>query len=108
MIRTAPLWTIVLAALAPAALASPAQAEMAADEAETRIAEGFAALGMGAERSACFGRVVAANTDGPDRAEAVRAVEEAEASDEVREGVKEGGIDVVQAFLAAETECGGD
>jgi hypothetical protein len=101
-----PLALAGVLAAAPAVAAAPAS--LGVKTTERRIAEGFAALGMGAEQRECYGRVIAARLGGENRAEAVAIVEGAETGEDVRAGVKGGGLAIVSAFLEARAECGGE
>ena len=73
---------------------------------EARIAEAFAALGMEAEKSACYGSVIAERLDDETGDEAASIVEAAETSEDVRQGVKQSNSQIVKAFLAASNRCG--
>jgi len=85
-------------------LVAPALA-LAAQDPARRIAEGFQELGMEVERSRCYGRVITGELEPERHAEAAEIVETAQTSEDVRAGVKDGGLAMVTAFLAASTDC---
>ena len=94
----------ILIAVLTAPLVLPTHAS--GSDTATRIVNGFARLGMEERQGACYGRVVTRELD-PDQAEEAAAiVESAGNSADVRKGVKDSGLDMVQAFLAAQTACG--
>lgn len=71
-----------------------------------RISAAFVEKGMEPQQSECYGRTIAGKL-GPESEEAAVIVETASNETEIREGVKGGGLDMVRAFLAAKTSCGG-
>ena len=77
-----------------------------AGDAETRIAEAFAELGMAEEKSVCYGSVIGEKLDEEAGDEAASIVEAAETSSDVRQGVKQSNSEIVKAFLAASNRCG--
>jgi spermidine/putrescine-binding protein len=97
---------ILRAAIVCAATAVAMPAAGAEEHAE-RIAMAFRDKGMGEEQARCYGRVLSEEFSDEEAAEVARMVREAEGEEAIREGVKEGGLGHVEAFLSAETECGG-
>jgi hypothetical protein len=95
-----PGWTRPLVLLLTAAPAA------AAEDAAARIEAGFRDLGMAEAQAACYARVLDAELDAEGAREAAALVEGAESSEALRGGVKDAGLAMVAAFLAAETECG--
>ena len=80
-------------------------AALAATHAEKRIARGFIHLGMKTRRAACYGAVIGHKLHGRDLAQAVRIVQSAKTSHDVRNGVEQSGMSVISAFTAAHSRC---
>lgn len=93
-----------IAAMATGVLLVPGIAQ--ASDAETRIATAFAELGMEAEKSECYGSVIAEKLGETASDKAADIVELAESSSDVRQGVKQSNAEIVNAFLTASNRCG--
>ena len=87
------------------ALLVPAAA-LASTSAETRITHGFVHLGMKHKKAACYGGTIGGNLDRQEAAKAASIVESARSGKQVRERVMKAGTEMINAFTAAEQQCG--
>jgi hypothetical protein len=103
---TATTLTAGLLAAAVAVAAILAATPAPAAEGAGRIATAFEDKGMAPDTSRCYGQQISENLDPAGQKEAARIVSTAQNGEEIEENVKAGGLDMVEAFLAAKTACG--
>lgn len=96
----------ILTVMAAVALATSSPALATGNSTRARIAHAFTRLGMKADRSDCYGRIITTRLRPALSKKAATILESSESGSEVRKKVKKVGGRVLGAFMSAKANCG--